>query len=204
MFASIKSTVKAVDPLDAACPVNWMVTVPIVRSSAAFAAQLRVAISSTATRVRPVVEPKTLEVSDGLVRYTTCAVPSGAPDTVAEALESLPNAVTEEVALMLTTWDEADFAPPETKVATSPTKLMVFEPFLGMTSDEVEPKLKTILPVVVPATLMLIGPASNVLPSYNRRLLNDAMPAVLEPIVSKKVISDTRTSSALLAASFIL
>ena len=57
-------------------------------------------MSSTATRVLPVVEPSTLEVSVGLERYTTCAEPDVVPETVAEALESLPYAVTDEVAAM--------------------------------------------------------------------------------------------------------
>lgn len=204
VFASIKLEVITV-PLETAKPVNLTVTVLIVRSSAAFAAQFMVATSSTATRVRPVAAPIMLEVKDGFVRYTTCAVPPGVPDTIAEALESLPYAVTEEVAAMLNTWLELDEAPPDTKVAMSPLTVMVFEPFLGTISEDELPREKVISPVVALVIVMLTGPASKVSPSYNCKLLNDEMPALLPPpIVSLKVISVKRTSSVLFAVSFIL
>lgn len=90
VVASIKSIVKAAVPLTTAEPINLITTVLIVRSSDAFAFQLRVAMSSTATRVRALVAPSTLEVKVGFVRNTVWAVPSVAPVIVAAELESLP------------------------------------------------------------------------------------------------------------------
>jgi hypothetical protein len=184
------------------------VTVEIVRSSAAFAAQFKVAISSTATRVLPVVAPRTLEVSVGLVRYTSwfAVVADVVPETVAEALESLPYAVIDEVAAIPNTWLELEEAPPETNVAISPFKVTVFELFLGTMSGDVEPRLKTMSPVVAPVIVIFTGPASNTpVSSNNWRLLKEAMPAeLLPPIVSLNVMSVTRTSSVLFAVSFNL
>ena len=89
VFASIRDAVTVV-PVETAWPENLIVTVLIVRSSAAFALQFIVATSSTATRVRAATAPKSEVVRDGLLRYTTCALPVGVPEMVAEALESLP------------------------------------------------------------------------------------------------------------------
>jgi hypothetical protein len=106
---------------------------------------------------------------------------------------------------MPNTWLELEEAPPETKAATSPFKVIVFELFFGTIKDEVEPRLKTTSPVVAEEIVMLTGPASNAPASSNNwRLLKEEMPAEFPPpIVSLNVMSVTRTSSVLFAASFI-